>query len=200
MSSYKKISFFENRKRIQTLIAYRNLVIKYFNSNQTDTEARLKINLIMREIRNIILYAGINPLLTYTPPPLVGGYIQRIDLVLNIFILQDFQIPPQNLLDVVEQAIDIYKSNTISALIRLFNPFFYLGIIFNLLAQVPFVLIENAGFNRQKAEESIGGRLIKGFVYIMSSIVTMVTSVLTILHLLGYLEPTKEMLKRVLNK
>lgn len=61
------------------------------------------------------------------------------------------------------------------------------------MARIPFVLIGRAGFNRQKAEESLAGRVIKGVIYI----ITALASLLTVLQLLDYLEPAKEMVKNV---
>jgi hypothetical protein len=148
---------------------------------------------MMDGVHGIILYAGVNPSIRYTPSPAVGGYIQNIDLVQNIFNLHRFHIASNNLLDFVDRAIGIYENNSGRAFRRAINPFFYLGLAFDLVARIPFVLIGRAGFNRQKAEESLVGRLIKGAIYI----ITALASLLTVLQLLDYLEPAKEVVKSV---
>lgn len=156
-------------------------------------EARVKINRMMDEAHDIILYSGVSPSIRYTPPAVVGGYIQNIDLVQNVFNLHRFQITANNLLDFIDRSIGIYESNKRPALLRAINPFFYLGLAFDLVARVPFVLIGRAGFNRKKVEESLAGRLVKGSIYI----VTTLASLLTVLQLLDYLEAFKQVVKSV---
>jgi len=205
MTYYTKILHWENSSRLNRLAEFRALVIEYFNNSRAEwmvderieqpkaEEARVKINRMMDGIHDIILYAGVNPSIRYTPPPAVGGYIQNIDLVQNIFNLHRFHIAPNNLLDFIDRAIGIYENNAGPAFRRTINPFFYVGLVFDLVARIPFVLIGRAGFNRQKAEESLVGRLIKGVIYI----ITALASLLTVLQLLDYLEPTKEVVKNV---
>jgi len=107
--------------------------------------------------------------------------------------LHHFQITPNNILDFIDRAIGIYDNNARPAFLRAINPFVYLGIVFDLVARVPFLLIGRAGFNRQKAEDSLAGRLIKGAIYI----ITALASLLTVLQLLDFLEPVKAVAKSV---
>ena len=205
MTYYTKILPLENNKRLEKLAEFRDHVIEYFNNSRAEwmvderieqpkaTEARVKINRMMDGVHDIIFYAGVNPSIRYTPPPAIGGYIQNIDLVQNIFNLHRFQIAPNNILDFIDRAIGIYESNARPAFLRAINPFFYLGIVFDLVARVPFVLIGRAGFNRKKAEDSLAGRLIKGALYI----ITALASLLTVLQLLDFLEPVKVVAKSV---
>lgn len=195
----------ENNRRLEKLTEFRALVIQYFNKSRAEwmvderieqpaaEGARVKINRMMDEAHDIILYSGVNPSIRYTPPAVVGGYIQNIDLVQNVFNLHRFQITANNLLDFIDRSIGIYESNKRPAHLRAINPFFYLGLAFDLVARIPFVLIGRAGFNRQKVEESLAGRLVKGSIYI----VTAMASLLTVLQLLDYLEPFKQVVKNV---
>ena len=205
LNYYKIILPWENNRRLDKLAEFRALVIHYFNNSRAESMvderiekpeaggARVKINRMMDETHDIILYSGVNPSIRYTPPAVVGGYIQNIDLVQNVFNLHRFQITANNLLDFVDRSIGIYESNKRPALLRAINPFFYLGLAFDLVARIPFVLIGRAGFNRQKVEESLAGRLVKGSIYI----VTALASLLTVLQLLDYLEPFKQVVKNV---
>ena len=205
MTYYTKILPWENNRRLDKLIEFRHLVIEYFNNSRAEwmvderiekpkaEEARVKINRMMDEVHDIIFYAGINPSIRYTPPPAVGGYIQDIDLIQNIFNLHRFQIAPKYHLDFIERAIGKYESNAGPAIRRAINPFFYVGLVFDLVARLPFILIGRVGLNRKKAEQSLLGRLIKGVIYI----ITALASLLTVLQLLDYLEPIKEILRSV---
>jgi hypothetical protein len=205
MTYHTKILPWENNSRLDRLAEFRALVVEYFNNSRAEwmvderiqqpkaEEARVKINRMMDGIHDIILYAGVNPSIRYTPPPAVGGYVQNIDLVQNIFNLHRFHIAPNNLLDFIDRAIGVYENNSGPAFRRAINPFFYVGLVLDLVARIPFVLIGRAGFNRQKAEESLAGRVIKGVIYI----ITALASLLTVLQLLDYLEPAKEVVKNV---
>lgn len=205
MKFYTKITVWENKRRLKKLSEFRDLVLRYFNNSRVEwmvderieeeeaQRARVEINRVMDEIHHIILYSGINPSLRYTPPPALGGYIQNVDLIQNVFHIHRFEILPNNVLDFIDRAIGIYESNHGRALARTFNPLFYLGIVFDWVAELPFVFIGRLGFNREKAESSIVGRLTKGILYLF--IVT--ASFLTILQLLGYLEPFKHFVRQL---
>ena len=200
MKYYKKILVWENYRRIEKLVEFRNLVIEYFNNSRAEwmadgrieeeaaQVARVKINRIMDETHNIILHSGINPTIIWTPPPAVGGYVKNVDLIQNIFNLYGFQIGSDTVLDYIDRAIGIYESNHKPSLIRTFNPLFYIGLVFDAISELPFIAIGKLGFNRQKAESSVTGRLVKGVLYL----ITVVAAFLTILQLLELLEPVKQ--------
>lgn len=135
--------------------------------------------------------ARLVPILKWIPPAAVGGYSQNIDLIINVFHLWEYDINEQNVFDYVERAIGVYEKNRRSSLIRLFNPFFYLGLIFDLIANSPFALLDKIGFNREKAEASFVGRLIKGFI----QLVLFLAAGFTVLHYLDFMDIIKDYLK-----
>ena len=209
---YNKILVWENKRRLNKLIEFRQLVLEYFNNidvglfadqrieNQAAQVARTKINQIMAEVHSIILDSGIIPILTVDPPPAVGGYRTDVDLIDNIFNLDRFYIGEgihrecNDILDFIDRAIGIYKSNHESALVRMFNPFFYLGLVFDAISDLPFIAIGKLGFNQQKVEMSAIGRLVKGVLYL----ITVLAAFLTILYLLDFLEPVKQFVHKLL--
>ncbi len=205
MKPYNKITIWENNRRLVKLIKFRELVLKYFNNSRVEwmvderieepeaLRARVEINRLMDEIHNIILYSGINPSIRWTPPPAVGGYIQNVDLIQNIFNIHRFQISPNNVLDFIDRSIGVYEYNHTRALIRTLNPLFYLSIFFDWVSELPFIFIGWLGFNREKAELSLIGRLMKGLLYL----VTVIASALTILQLLGYLHPARQFVRQM---
>ena len=83
--------------------------------------ARVKINRIMDETNDIILCSGINPSITWTPPPAAGGYVRNVDLIQNVFNIHSFQIGADAVLYFIDRAIDIYHSTHQSSLVRTFN-------------------------------------------------------------------------------
>ena len=206
MKFYAKILVPENNRRIVKLHEFRNIVINYFNNSHSEfcddvrtekkeaQQSRIQINRNMDEIHDIILSSGINPSIQYTPPPAVGGYIKNIDLIKNIFYINSFDIDPNFILDFIDRSIGIYESNHTSALIRTFNPIFYIGLIFDYISELPFIAISKFGFNRQKAESSFTGKFIKGILYL----ITVIAAFLTILQLLDLLEPVKILIHEII--
>jgi len=196
MSYYKKITIWENRNRTKLLIEFRSLVVTYFKNmctsgfffdvveNKKARQVRIEINMILDKIYSFILLAGVNPTMHYYPPPVVGGLARNIDLILNIFNLHRYQIRPQQLLNLIERSIGIYENDRLNALLRTVNPFFWLGLILDYIVSLPFKVIGKIGFNQEKIESSITGKIIKGIFYLIS----VLASLLTVLEMIGYLE------------
>ena len=205
MRYYTKILIWENKRRLNQLREFRLLMIRYFNNSRVGfgggrveesaaKEARREINLLRDEIHSIILNSGIDPSFSWTPPAAVGDDETEIDLIEDIFNLDQFDIGPNNLLDLIDRAIGKYDSNRKSAFIRTFNPFFYLGLVLDTISDLPFIAIGILGFNRQKVKTSAIGRLVKGILYL----IIIVAAVLTILHFLDFVEPIKQFVHKLL--
>ena len=206
MRYHTKILVWENERRLNKLIEFRELAIEYFNNTHvewpmdarieedTAQAARIEINQAVPEVHSIIRRSGIDPNLTVLPAPAVGGYVTKVDLILNIFGLDEHDIKPNRVFDIIERAIGIYESNHKSALVRTFNPFFYLGLMLDTISDLPFIAIGKFGFNRQKAKASAIGRIVKGVLYL----ITVLAAFLTILYLLDFLEPVKQLVHELL--
>ena len=96
----------------------------------------------------------------------------------NIFNLDDFDIPFQQIVDRIDRAIGIYAKDALWSWLRLFNPLFYISLFLEYIASIPFVLLGKAGFNQRAAEQSIIGKIVKFII----ELVTITASILTILH------------------
>ena len=205
MRYYTKILIWENKRRLNKLREFRPLMIRYFNNSRVGfgggrvedsaaKEARREINLLRDEIHSIILNSGIDPSFSWTPPAAVGDDETEIDLIEDVFNLDQFDIGPNNLLDLIDRAIGKYDANRKSAFVRTFNPFFYLGLVLDTISDLPFIAIGILGFNRQKMKASVVGRLVKGILYLT----IIVAAVFTILHLLDFVEPIKQFVHKLL--
>ena len=205
MRHYTKILIWENKRRLNKLREFRSLVIRYFNHSRVGfgggrveesaaKEARREINRLQAEIHSIILSSGINPLFSWSPPAAVENDVIDIDLIEDIFHLDRFYIGPNNPLGLLDRAIGRYESNRKSARVRTFNPFFYLGRVLDAITDLPFIIIGVLGFNRQNIKASAVGRLVKGILYL----IIIVAALLTILHLLDFVEPTKQFVHKLL--
>lgn len=208
MKFYNKIPVWENKNRLKLLYEFRELVDTYFNSvevdymsvnpsadlieNETARQVRIEINRILGEVREVLHSAGIRPVIRYTPPSMIGGYIQHIDITLNMFNLRYYNIPYNKLIDIIDIAIGKYSRDSKRSWMRTFNPIYWSCCIFDYIARLPFVLLGRIGFDSDKAESSIIGRLIKGILYL----IVVFAALLTILYYLGYLEQFKGLIQK----
>ena len=179
-------------------------MIRYFNNSRIGLggvrveesvakEARHELNRLRDEIHSIILNSEMDPSFSWTRPAAAGGDDTDIDLIDDLFNLDQFDIGPNNVLGIIDKAIERYDSNRKSALIRTLNPFFYIGVALNTISDLPFIVIGLFGFNRRKIQTSAIGRLIKGVLYL----ITVIAALLVILHLLDFLEPVIQYLRKL---
>ena len=108
--------------------------------NTEAVQARQRINSTVDQAQRIIEAAGIPPSMRWMPPRMMGGHVQQINLLLNLFELDRFQIPSQNAVDFIERAIGVYQSDRMAAIRRTINPFWWLfrGLLW--FARIPFVV------------------------------------------------------------
>jgi hypothetical protein len=202
MQLYRNITCWENQRRLQFLESFRTDIVQYFSESiynwkveariEEDgaKEAKVRINKKMQEVRAIVRASGVSPVITYTPPPVIGGYIQKVDLMQNVFNLHQFQIPDDELIGFLDRAIGVYESNRRPAFWRTINPFWWVWRLMTVLVSLPFSLLGVVGFDAEKAEASLVGRLIKFLLYM----IIVSASFLSILHFLGLLAGFKKMI------
>ncbi len=203
MQHYTKIPYWENKKRLALIKRFRSYVSTYYGNSRYSwqaegqieeeeaQQARTEINLILHDAHKSIICAGVPTMVQYTPPPVIGGYIQNIDVIQNIFILHQFQIGSDGVFDIVDRSIGIYESDQTASLRRTINPFWWIGKLFTWIVGLPFNFLGSIGFDKKKAEESFTGRLVKGFLYL----IMVSAALLTILDLLDLLDKMKELFK-----
>ena len=210
MRYYTKILIWENNKRLNKLIEFHELVLKYFDNsrvaewsngprieNADASEARTQINRDKAEVYSIIRSSGASYTYEYTPPPVVGGSKQYIDVITNMFYLDQIDIHPGVVVDYIEMVIGIYESNQKSACWRIINPFFYIGVVLDAISNLPFIAIGKLGFNRQKIEASLIGRIFKG-VFCIGSWIAIIITILDFFGYLDVLEPAKQIVHKLL--
>lgn len=202
MNSYKDIPLWENSRRRRALEEFRSDVISYFNNSRylwmagartEETEAvqaRQRINCTVDQANRIIEAAGIAPTVTWTPPPMFGGHVQRIYLILNLFELDSYQISADHAVALIERALGVYQSDRPAAFRRTINPLWWLfrGLLW--FVRIPFVLLGAVGFDVARMEGSALGKLFKA---IFAS-VPLMAALLTILDRMGWLPAAKSLL------
>ncbi len=206
MNSYRNIPLWENTRRLRVLEEFGNDVVKYFDNskyewmlegrteNSDAVQARPRINSTLDQARRIIAAGGISELITWTPPPAVGGHVQQLHVFPNLFELHRFHIKPQYAVDLIERTHGVYQRDRPAALRRTINPFWWLfrGLLW--FTRIPFVFLGAVGFDAGRAEGSVFGKIFKLLLATSAALVSAAAAVLTILHHLGWLEEAKALL------
>ena len=182
------------------LVEFRNNLVDYFNNcqlgdwsneiheNDRATTLRSNLNQNLLNIQEIIHGADVETYLIYTPPAMVGGYRQNIDVISNIFHLHQYKIKPKHVLDFIDRAIGVYKNDERKSLIRTFNPFFWIVVLLDFIVSAPFKLLGKVGVNAKLIEQSNVGKIAKFILYIVS----LLAGVISIAQPLGWLEHLKK--------
>lgn len=180
MKRYTKLIFWQNVIRQKKLKEYQIKLEEYFKSIDYDSYNRSILDTpqtrIIRTYLNkqsdivgqYITETGCPLKVTYTPPPAIGGYIRTIDLIDNLFNLQNFDIEVQTLIDIIDQALGIYEGDFTKSIIRTFSPLFWLGWVLEFISSIPFYLLGSIGFSRVRIENSILGKFIKLIIKIIT--------------------------------
>ena len=190
----------ENQSNKENLLKFRELIINYYNNTENpdfgfdlieNEEAQLSrtlINISFEKFYRSLIQTTISPSIFYSPPRNTGGLQGNIDVFINIFNLYRYKINPSSIIDITNRAIGIYEDDKIHSILRTINPFFYLGLMLEYVASFPFKLLGKiGGFNSEKLEATIVGKILKAIIYS----VEFLAALLTVIHLLGYLDDFK---------
>lgn len=158
---------------------------------QAAQDAKRSIYRALQAVNSSVHSAGINPEIFYQQPPIVGGREYNINIITNIFRLDELQIPVDMPDGFVQQAIGVYTADHAGAWGRTLNPFWWLGKLITWIAHAPFFLLGAAGFDSEKAERSIIGKLVS----LVFALTTFLAAVLGILDRLGFLTQLKSYLE-----
>jgi hypothetical protein len=200
---YDRIPLWETKRRLAVLERFYSDVGEYFSNSRADWKvdgriekeaaraARKRINLSLQKARRIIATAGVGTVITYTPPPAVGGYRQQVDIIHNLFTIGQFHIAPDTPLGMIEQALGVYTADLSASRWRTFNPLWWIGNLLTWFSSIPFLLLGKVGFDGDKAQHSLIGKLVS-LVFLF---IPVIASILTILDLMDLLEPLKATLR-----
>ena len=168
MERFRHITHWENTRRLRRLEAFYCYMNEYFatsrshrRDNAKREKARQEINYRVDEVNRMVRAAEVDPSITWSPAPSVGGHARHVDVLLNLFNLARFQIELAIPYSIVERAIGVYRQNKKPAAIRTYNPIWWLYQSLAWFSRIPFNLIGLAGFDTARAEVSLTGRLVK---------------------------------------
>ena len=143
---YDSITLTENRSRLKLLTDFRSLVIIYFDNSRLNlmtgeyieendaAEAKVAINLILKEAYNMIRLANIKTYSASNTVLATSRHGKSMDIILNIFNLGRNEIPHETAVEYIDRAIKVYRSNRLDSFIRTMNPFFWISIFFDYIA------------------------------------------------------------------
>lgn len=196
---YNAMTIWENRSQLRILKDFR-LLIEEYSANLTKgswmadfavseskraREIRPAINRAMRRVSRAVTYADHNPILVVTYPPNLGGMTFRLDVIADFLYLHQHRgVSEQKTFDALDVCIGVYETDYARAWARTLNPLFWANRAIDWVASLPFALISKFGGNRERAEASKSGRVLKAVL----SVTQWVALMLTILQLLGLLD------------
>jgi hypothetical protein len=186
--------YWECKRRLQELRAFRDLVVTYFKNrsfgqpfgtvheNDTARKARNEISLQTNEAVRSCFLIGAPPTVFWSPPPVRGGPSVNLNLVQSMFELHSFRVPASKVIDSLDRAIGDYNRLENKLRRNLLNPLYWLHLGFVNLLGLPFRVLGAAGFDAKALEQSVAGKLSKAIL----GFVTLIAAVLEILSLLGF--------------
>jgi hypothetical protein len=193
----------ENNRRLNQISAFLEDLATYNNNTEQSwmaesaiekpaaIKARALLNMRLDDVGKIVAAAGIGTVYTWSPPPVVGGYVRDIDLFLNLFNLGQFQVGLDVVRDLLIRAHGVYDRNRRPAFWRTINPFTYVGYLLEWIASLPFRLLGRAGFNSARVERSLFGRLFK----LLIEAVVVLAALATVLEFVGWTDKVRAVLK-----
>ena len=111
----------------------------------------------------------------WTPPRLVGGPAADVDLFGDLFHLP-WGITSTHVIDFLDRAIGVYEEDERAALIRTYNPFWWLQRGLSWLGRIPFRVLRAVGINTTRLE----GTGVGAAIGLVTTLVTLAAALLTI--------------------
>lgn len=201
MKPIKEVPIWEVNRRLDRLVKFREEVVRYFLNREDNwpgqgmrelpeaREARLAINLTMYDARDIIRASGVGATFNYHDAPVRGGRIHNLNVILHL-LRSDLEISPDLIVDVIEQSVGIHESEVSRAWRRTLNPIWWFGSLMSWVVSLPFGIIERAGFDASRAQQSLLGKLYK----LLFELVVATAAFLTIVDLLGLMNKLQTLL------
>jgi hypothetical protein len=185
------VLYWESKQRLQELRQFRESVVTYFHhsqetihgSNEDDSarQIRPQINLGLNRTLQSMHLVGESG--TFT-----GERFGRVNALTNMFQLRQLRIPRQAVLDTLDRSIGEYDGMQHHLFRQVFNPLYWLG----QAVAIPFSILRFAGFDADKLERSMYGRLYKA----VTSFAALLAAILTILAYSGWLDSVKAFFHR----
>ena len=190
--------------RLGGLAEFRARLLEFYQNAEYDVlggyeetprcmELRQELNTRLSGVKKSITLAGI-PTLAEINTAMFGNHV--VDIMDEVFNTGPFGIHPQNAVDVIEQAIGVYRHSFIRSLcLTPFMPFIWLNRLIVWIIGYPFQILKDAGLVRRG--DSLIGTLQSLFT-LVGVICADVGSCICILEKLGLLDSVKDYVHKVI--
>jgi hypothetical protein len=189
--------YWEARRRLAEVRAFRALVHEYFSNTARDntyrhtrhplkdlSEVREQINKgIPAAVRNCYK-VGQSVSLDYLHPG--RGVKARVNVIESIWGLDNWQISVSTVFDYLDRTIGIYEEQVNFLARQRWNPLYWLRLGFLWVIGLPFRLLGAAGFNAPEIEASLGGKIAKAIIGFIVGVVAFSSALLQALYYLGF--------------
>jgi hypothetical protein len=202
---YSKIPIKENKRRVEYLSLFRDLLNDQFGWNQEGAgpssklgqlnpeQRRVEINKRKSIAHEMITLAGIRTRRACAQR--VQGSQDRttfeLDVIDRLWDTYELGISMREPVVAVEEAIGVYEHDQKRASFRTRNPIFWILRVVEWIAELPFWFIGLFGFNQKEAEESKTGRVVKGVMQVgvfvaFGWLVQLLVNLIQLLHAFGW--------------
>ena len=206
MPHYKKMSVIQNLDRTRTLVKFKKLLETYFanidqgafgldaKENLIAKRTRSQLNLRLETAREALQSVEVHP--TAFSGRRAAAYdasTGEIDLLENMFSLHQHKVDPQTLVDHLERAVGTYTADRFKSWMRTLNPLYWLNVLLDYAARLPFLILGVLGLNQEKLEGHPLGKLFKGTV----RVALFLGLLAGLTHYFGFLDPLKSNSQRL---
>jgi hypothetical protein len=186
--NYKHIFSWESRERIKYLKNFSSHVVNYFknigHNRSGDSWEKEPAEIERKEINKLIDKAHLYIIATGFSTHVINlKTVRELDLVLNIFDLGKLHIGHRPLLDTIERAIAKYENDKKSAILRTYNPIFWIALFVDWIVSLPFEFLGKFGLQQDELRASLGGKIFR-FLF---SLIIYIKAFLNVLKMTGYL-------------
>ncbi len=138
MDHYRSITVWENGRRLRRLEGFRERFLWYVNVggrrsggaegdlDEEIAEARRELTVALRDVRAIVTAAGVSTRRQWFPPRSSGRYPGRIDILEELFDLEGYEVVRTRLVEMLDDAIRVYRADTPHARRRTYSLFWWL--------------------------------------------------------------------------
>jgi hypothetical protein len=190
---YAKIPIWENKRRIKALSVCRDLYIDRL-TNHPGCHRR-DINQQIPAVREMVDLAGIAAERSW--PTMRDGYPstpEDIDVLAEIWDLNLYHVNQNAPIDVIDNAIGVYRKDQAKSWFRTFWPFFWLGRLIDWVAHWTFNVVALFGADPHEARSSHFGRVITALERLTLWTATVVGAAIAVLEFLGFETPIRHFL------
>ena len=101
---------------------------------------------------------------------------------------------PQDVIDQLDQVKGRYQKDYSASVVRTFNPLFWLGKLFSIVASIPFRFLNSLGLPGSKVEHSSIGKFIKTIITFLLWLITTLVAIWEFLVIVGVIKSTDTLL------